>query len=313
MKAEIGLTGGTGFIGGHFLAPFLAPSGTEDVGGLAVRMLHRRPGDARPGIRSIQGSLEQEDALGRLVDGVDAVLHLAGSVKARSRDGFARANVDATARLARLAERHGVRRFILVSSLAATVPEASNYAWSKAEGEKAAAAELRNCRLDIVRPPAIYGPGDRMTLPVFKQIAAGVLLVPKGGMQRFSLLHVEDLAGLLHAMLRESPDMPVVEPDDGHADGHGWKDMAQAGAAIAGRPVRVTQVPRWLLAMAAGLCDGLSGISGAMLPLSRDKLGELYRQRWVARGDRPCGWSPKIGFAEGAGQTMQWYRDAGWI
>ena len=233
MTAEIGLTGGTGFIGGHFLAPLLAPSGTEGVGGLAVRMLHRRSDDARSGIRSIQGSLEQEDALGRLVDGVDAVLHLAGSVKARSRDDFARANVDATARLARLAERHGVGRFILVSSLAATVPEASNYAWSKAEGEKAAAAELRNCRLDIVRPPAIYGPGDRMTLPIFKQIAAGVLLVPKGGMQRFSLLHVEDLAGLLHAMLRESPDMPVVEPDDGHADGHGWKDMAQAGEAIA--------------------------------------------------------------------------------
>ena len=99
---------------------------------------------------------------------------------------------------------------------------------------------------------------------------------------------------------------------------HGWRHHRRglgyaAGAAIAGRPVRVTQVPRWLLAMAAGLCDGLSGISGAMLPLSRDKLGELYRQRWVARGDRPCGWSPKIGFAEGAGQTMQWYRDAGWI
>ncbi|MEZ5824331.1 MAG: NAD-dependent epimerase/dehydratase family protein [Geminicoccaceae bacterium] len=309
MGPEIGLTGGTGFIGGHFLRRCRETSGEMP----RLRMLHRRAGDARPDVRSIRGSLEDEESLARLTDGAEVVVHLGGSIKARDKAAFAHSNIEATARLARIAERSGVRRFLLASSLAATAPDASNYAWSKSEGEKAAAAELSHCQLEILRPPAIYGPGDRMTLPIFKQIAAGVLFAPKGGMSRFSLLHVEDLADLLLSLVRAPQGETVIEPDDGHADGYGWCDLAEAGASIAGRPVRVAHLPRWLLSTLATLCDGISAINGAVLPLSRDKLGELYQPRWVARGDRPSGWEPRTGFAEGAAQTMRWYREAGWI
>lgn len=311
MGLTLALTGGTGFIGRHLLGQPLLSGGSSGLS--TVRLLHRRDVEEHPHIRPVRGSMEDETALRRLVDGADVVVHMAGSIQARTRADFERDNVEATARLARLAEQGGARRFMLVSSLAATVPQASNYAWSKAEGEKAARSELRSCSLEILRPPAIYGPGDRMTLAIFKQMASGVLLVPRGGMSSFALLHVHDLVALISTLILSPQEQDIVEPDDGKAGGYRWEDLADIGKVVAGRPVRVARLPRWVFSVAAVMCDGLSSFTNAVLPLSRDKLGELCHSRWVGRGDRPSGWRPQVDFVEGARETLQWYRQAGWI
>ena len=302
----VAITGGTGFIGGH-----LTESLT--VRGRAIRLLHRRDVAERPNVELVRGSMNDQDALERLVKGAAVVVHAAGAVQARSAADLDAINVEATYRLALLAEAAGVRRFILVSSLAATAPETSAYARSKRGGEEAAAAGLRNCRLEIVRPPAVYGPGDRMTLPIFKQLAAGLLIVPKEGTQRFSLIHVRDLAELLATLVAKPQSSPVVEPDDGMPHGYGWEDIAAIGATILGREIRIRPVPRWLMTLAGTACDLFGMLSDRPRPISRDKVGELYHQRWVARGDRPSGWEPRVTFAEGARETMTWYREQGWI
>ena len=73
----------------------------------------------------------------------------------------------------------GVRRFVFVSSLAAREPQLSMYGASKARAE--ALVERSGLDWSIVRPPAVYGPGDRETLELFKMARLGLVLMPPAG------------------------------------------------------------------------------------------------------------------------------------
>ena len=119
------------------------------------------PPDAQPGgtlscgnAEIIRGTLADRDALARLVDGADTVIHCAGAIGAADRSAFASANIDGTRALAAAAAAAGVRRFVHLSSIAAREPALTDYAWSKAGSEMALAAELPAPSFVILRPPA---------------------------------------------------------------------------------------------------------------------------------------------------------------
>jgi nucleoside-diphosphate-sugar epimerase len=104
--------------------------------GLKIRALirpastHKRPAGIDVGW--IEGDLEDIASLCRLVDGADAVIHCAGTVRGATRAQFNRVNVDGTARLVNLAiDQHPTPHFLLISSLAAREPHLSPYAASK--------------------------------------------------------------------------------------------------------------------------------------------------------------------------------------
>ena len=151
MMATIAITGGTGFVGSRLIA--LAVEAGHDV-----RALTRREQAERKHVAWIPGDLDATDALARLCEGADAVIHVAGVVNARDRAGFAAGNIHGTRNILAAAEGAGVRRFVHVSSLAAREPGMSDYGWSKAEAERLVEDSLLDTAM--VRPPAIYGPGD---------------------------------------------------------------------------------------------------------------------------------------------------------
>lgn len=165
----VALTGATGFLGVHLVRALAAAD-------FRVRVLARRP-PSEPGWggvapERIKGSLEDEKAVDQLVDGADVVVHAAGVIKADTLAGYMGVNCDGVLRMAAAVERRAPSaRFLLVSSLAAREPKLSRYAASKAAGEAAAAALINESRLVVVRPPAIYGPGDLETFTVFKAAA----------------------------------------------------------------------------------------------------------------------------------------------
>ena len=114
------------------------------------------------------------ESLRRLVDGADAVVHCAGVVRGADQADFERVNVDGVARLVRsAAEQHPKPRFLLVSSLAAREPGLSQYAASKRKGEAALASESDGMPWAVIRPPAVYGPGDREILAAFPMDGEG--------------------------------------------------------------------------------------------------------------------------------------------
>ncbi|MEK0082359.1 NAD-dependent epimerase/dehydratase family protein [Benzoatithermus flavus] len=313
ISATVAVTGATGFVGRPLVAALRAA-------GHAVRALVRRQDEAlaATGAELVPGSLADEASLRALVQGADAVVHVAGAINAPDRAGFLAANAAGTARLAEAAASAlPGRPFIHVSSLAAREPHLSPYGESKALGEAEARARADRLAITIVRPPAVYGPGDRATLPIIQGLARGWLAAPAGTDARFSLLHVEDLARLLVAMLGATlPPAAVLEPDDGRAGGYGWRDLADIAERVLGRRVRLVPLPRAPLFLAAGLLERYARARGQAPLLWRGKVAELFHPDWVcdpATMTALPGWRPSIGFARGLSSTLAWYREAGWL
>lgn len=304
--ATIAVTGATGFIGQHVVRALRSD-------GAHVRALTRRPikaqDDELPGsLTWIEGTLADEAPLQDLVTGCDGVIHLAGAIKALSRDDFLTHNTEGTKRLAKIAAAQAEPpRFIHVSSLAAREPRLSNYALSKREAEKALRPFRDKMSISILRPPAVYGPGDPETLRIFQMAARGFALVPANRSARLSLIHVEDLASAILNLLpaRDDPGEPL-EVDDGHPQGHDWDGVIAAAAAAVQTSPKTIPLPALALYLAGGIGSLVAQITQKPSVLSWDKVPELLHPDWVARGAGVPGWAPTWELSKGFKNTVNW-------
>ena len=300
----IAITGATGFVGQAVLDQ-AAPRG------LTIRALVRKPQPPRAGVEWIEGDLDDTAALTRLVDRADAVIHIAGVVNAADAAGFTAGNVAGTLNLVTAAMVAGTPRFVQVSSLAAREPQLSAYGASKLKGEKVVMASPLDWT--VVRPPAVYGPRDRDQLDLFRFAKAGVVPLPPRG--RMAVIHVDDLARLLLALVPGGEDVShkLFEPDDGHAGGWSHKSFARAIGWAVGKRITPLPLPAFALRAAA---RGDRLLRRAAAKLTEDRVGYMCHPDWTVREEaRPPAsrWLPEIGTREGLKATAKWYRDAGWL
>jgi nucleoside-diphosphate-sugar epimerase len=300
---KLAITGGTGFVGSHVIDAALAA-------GHEVRALTRREQPPRDGLEWVSGDLADRDAIHRLVRDTDAIIHVAGVTNALDAAGFEAGNVAGTLAMLAAATAGGARRFVHVSSLAAREPNLSLYGASKARAEEL--VESSGLDWAIVRPPAVYGPGDKETLELFKMAKRGVVLLPPAG--RISLIHVDDLARLLLSLTaRGAPLRVVIEPDDGTPDGWSHKDFAKAlGQAVGRRNVSLS-APRPLLRLAARIDRLLRRDRAKLTP---DRAAYFSHPDWVVTSGRfppPNLWHPRIETHQGLAATAAWYRAQGWL
>jgi len=302
--ATLAVTGGTGFVGGHLIR-------AAGEAGYTIRALTRgwRPPEER--IDWVEGALDRPDSLAKLCAGADAVVHVAGLINAPDRAGFEAVNVGGTAATVDAARRAGIRRFVHISSLAAREPSLSDYGWSKAKSERVVAAS--GLDWTIVRPPAVYGPGDRETFELFRMARRGLaLLPPRGG--RFSLLHVEDLARLVLAVLAEPETLGATyEPDDGSDNGWDHRHFARTLGRILGRRAATLAMPKLVMRGAARL-DRL--VRRDRAKLTADRVRYYCHPDWVVAAEaRPPAslWTAKIRTPTGLKATADWYRAQGWL
>lgn len=317
MSGLVAVTGATGFVGRHLVVQLLAD-------GWRVRALVRRPEPEleAAGVQTIAGSIDDSASLSDLVVGADALVHGAGVVFAQRRREFMAINAGGTRRLMD-AVRHGsgTPRLVLISSLAAREPHLSAYAASKRQAEEIVANSGPGPDWCIVRPPAVYGGGDRMTLPLFRQFTRGFAFVPAGEEARFSLLYVVDLAAAIARLVSQTTlRRAILEIDDGRPAGYTWSDLIGIGAHVLRRPLR--RIPVWhtMLLVPAALGQLWPWLpanrSGGLRVLTPGKLRELFHPDWVCRPERDTeikGWTPRIGFEEGFALTLAWYRRQGWL
>ena len=300
---KLAITGATGFVGGHLLDQALAA-------GHEVRALTRRPQNSRDGVTWIEGALDRSDSLDRLAEGMDAVIHVAGVINAANEAGFEAGNVAGTAAILDAAEQAGVKRFVHVSSLAAREPGLSLYGASKARSE--ALVEAAKLPSVIVRPPAVYGPGDHEMLELFRMAKRGFVLLPPRG--RLAVIHAEDLARLLlTAAASDSPSGTTIEPDDGRPNGWSHEELGKALGRAVGREVVTISTPRALL-RAGALIDGL--VRRRRAKLTSDRVAYFCHPDWTiasARSVPPTLWKPAIDTEKGLADTANWYRAKGWL
>jgi nucleoside-diphosphate-sugar epimerase len=300
----IAVTGATGFVGQAVLEEAAKQ-------GVNIRALARREQAPREGVEWVRGDLADRAALAALVAGADAVIHIAGVVNAPDPAGFEAGNVAGTLAVVEAALAAQVPRFVHVSSLTAREPHLSTYGASKRRAEKIVSAS--GLDWTMVRPPAVYGPRDTEVFELFRAAKWGVVPMPKEG--RSSLIHAEDLARLLLALVPGGEDVTsqVFEPEDASQDGWLHRDLARAIGEAVGRRVLVPQFSKAALLRFAALDRTLRG---GKAKLTIDRVNYMTHPDWVCskRKAPPEGrWTPRVEAREGLKTTARWYREAGWL
>jgi 2-alkyl-3-oxoalkanoate reductase len=321
------VTGGSGFLGSH-VAERARAAGHDVV--CLVRKTSDRRFLATLGVEFREGAVD--GPLDGLLSGLDAVIHCAGLIKARSLADFERVHKDGTVNLARsaLAQSPGLVRFVHVSTAGvmglgrAGRPHVESddpnpvtpYSKSKLSGEKALLELAGELPLTILRPPAIYGPRDDEILAFFQMVRRTHAAFRLGGsMKTMSLVYATDCAdACLRAVDADVPSGSTYFLEDGRT--YSFEDMANAIATAYGiRLLGAPNIPKPVVQLAALGSELFGRATGKVMIFTREKLPELLMEHFVvdsaaARSD--LGWEPAVAFPEGARITAEWYRRQRW-
>ena len=312
MPLTIAVTGADGFIGRNLC--------TELAGrGHRVRRLVRTAGTAEPDCRAV-GDLAVAESLERQLEGAAAVVHLAARAHVLRETepdpaaAFARANVDATLRLARASVAAGVRRFVFVSSIGVNGSRTAGrafteddepaptgpYASSKLQAELALRREFpASLELVVVRPSLVYGPGVKGNLHRLLALIDSGLPLPLGSLDnRRNLIGVENLSDLIAACIerREAAGelFLAAEPRI-----HSTPGLLRAMAAAMHRSARLFDFPVGLLRGAAS-CLGARG--------QFDRLCDSLEVSSRKASER-LAWIPRVSFEDGIARTAASFRE----
>jgi len=190
---EVLVTGGTGVVGASAVSSLLKHGHT-------VRLLSRHAErDGREwsdGVTPIVGDVSDVASIAGAADGCDAVVHLVAIVEETPPSAtFDRVNVEGTRHVVTEAERAGVRKLVYVSSLGCDGGQ-SPYHRSKLAGETI----VREFNGDwvILRPGAVYGPGDEHFSVLLKMVRTlPVIPIIGDGAQRIQPIWHEDFAEVI--------------------------------------------------------------------------------------------------------------------
>ncbi len=304
----VAVTGATGFIGRRLVERL-------KVRGRRVRLLLRDGANA-PTLETsasdvVIGNLNDSNALSELVKGADSVIHVAGLTKALDRKRFFEVNEAGARRLARAC---GGRRLIHVSSLAAREPGLSDYAASKRAGEEAV-LEIAGSSAIIVRPPIVYGPGDRETLALFRAARLPVMVAPGNPAARVAFAEVDDVVNVIADLLTDSPTQKMISIGGDRPAGYSWREvMAAAARAVGGRPA-IVAAPRWLLTVAGSTLEGVAKWRRTPAMFTAGKAAEAFHSDWsVSTSEQGVTAGRKyIPLDDGFARTVAWYRTQGWL
>ncbi len=322
------VTGATGFIGGNLVHALVQR-------GYSVTCLVRAYGDTRSlqklPVRLVHGSLEDAASIRNAVKGARVIFHIAGLTKAPNRNKFFLVNRNGTATLLEILSETvpGPDRFVHASSLAAAGPSAldrplteedtpmpvSWYGESKLAAEEEVRKYANAFPVTILRPSAVYGPGDKDIYMIFRMLQRGCLFTPGRFTRQFSLIHVGDL---VHAFIQAgesnvpSGDVFFISRPEIHT----WEEVGIEIARALGKKYRRFSFPKWLALTAGAAGDFYSLLSGKTAVLNKQKVRELLQPSWTCnsfKAKTALGFNPAIELRVGIRETVQWYRRQGWL
>ncbi|NNE38330.1 MAG: NAD(P)-dependent oxidoreductase [Gammaproteobacteria bacterium] len=297
MTGVVAVTGATGFIGNHLVTTLTGM-------GYHVKALSRKYRDRAVDAECIKVDLADNAALAQLVSDTDTVIHCAGMVRGNGYKVFEDANVTGTANLIRaIDDQDKTPRLIFISSLAAREPHLSWYAMSKYQAEQLLVSANDHLDWSIIRPTAVYGPGDKELSPLFKATKFGLLPITGSADSRLGLIYVEDLVQAIILCIK-SPDVTrkVYELDDGTPGGYDRYKIKKIAEQVWGHKVRIISAPILLAKGIAQINLFLSGILNYLPMLTPGKVRELNHHDWVCNivhFVNDTGWQPKTLLKDG--------------
>lgn len=324
MKKSL-VTGATGFTGGH-LAIALQKRGCD------VRALARHGSDygflEERGVEIAFGDLRDPEAVDRAVKGVDRIFHIAALYRSAKhpQQAYRDINVGGTANVLRSARHYGVERVVHCSTVGVhghvkhgPANEASPYGpgdiyqETKLEGEQLARqAFSEGLPGVVVRPGAIYGPGDTRLLKLFRAIDRGWFKMIGAGTVCYHLVYIDDLVdGILRCgeAFNALGGVYILAGEQYVT----LNELVQLVATALEVPAPRGRIPIWPVMAGAGLCELLCQPLGIEPPLHRRRVEFFVKNRafTIAKAKREIGYQPQVDLAEGLRRTAHWYRENG--
>jgi nucleoside-diphosphate-sugar epimerase len=328
IPMQILVTGGTGFTGSHLVRRLLAK-------GHAVRALDTAPGLfaaelTAAGCDLSLGSVTDAALVDRLTRGVHRVFHVAAVFRQINlpRQVYHEVNAIGTRVVAEAALRHGVESFVYCSTQgvhgdvksppgdeASPIAPEDYYQVTKYEGEQEVVALVnQGLRATILRPMAIYGPGDPARfLFLFRAVRKGRFLMFGSGETFYHPLYIDNLV--------DAFELAADRPGRGEAyligDDRYWtlNELVRAVARSMGIEVKIVHLPFTPLWLASAACEALCAPLKIEPPLFRRR-ADWFRQNRAFRIDRAragLGYQPKVDLATGLARTAAWYRENGYL
>lgn len=325
---RVALTGASGYTGGRVLAALHARG--DSVAAL-VRPPSVSAGLAASGADLVLGDLADAEAIARLLRGADAVVHVAAVYRTAGHPDryYHEVNVGGTRRLLEAAAHAEIRRFVHTSTVGiygdvrrppadeTALPAPSDvYQATKAEADALALAAHRERGLPVavVRPGAIYGPGERRLLKLFRAIARRRYAIVGSGRPFYHPVYVDDLvAGMLLAL-----DRPEAVGEAFILAGPRYvsqQELAEVIARETGGSVLPFRIPAAPLQWAGSLCEAVCVPLGIEPPVHRRRVDFWTKSRAfsIDKARRLLGYDPQVDLEEGVARTVASYRELGWL
>ena len=324
MKAFV--TGGTGFIGSHLVDTLIESDSYSEVRCLVrskEKWLKSKP------YKRFSGDLHDLSVLQEAVNGVDVVFHLAGVVKAPDAQIFERANVDATENIIRVAQKEGVPKIIVLSSLAAVGPSkngpvneqttmepVSIYGRSKKQMEKIIhriAGEESS--ITILRPPAVYGPREDQIYSFFKMVNKRICpIIGDGQNPKISMVYVGDVVqGCMKAAVKTESGVETYFISGESI--HTWSEIRETTQKVLGKKSLPVYIKPSLVKKIAGGIEKTASFFGVYPVINREKAKELILE-WTCSSEKAkqeLNYTPEYSLAEGISRTIHWYQQHHWL
>ena len=329
MKMKVLVTGGTGFTGKALVKRLLKE-------GHGVVALDYKEGLKTQELRDLGaeveiGSVADKEIVNRCMQGVDIVQHLAAAFRELDvpESYYDEINIGGTRNVAEAAFKEGVKKFIYCSTCGvhgnidkppggedSPIQPADYYQKTKYQAEPVVneyfAKGMKTC---ILRPAAIYGPGDpERFFMIFKRVAKGVFPMFGSGKTYYHPLYVDNLV-----------DAHMIAMEEGKGDGQAYliadeeyleiEELVKRVAKAMGVPVRIPHYPITPLVIAGHVCEKACKPFGITPPIFPRRV-DWYRQNRafdISKAKKELGYQPRIGIDEGLKNTAEWYREEGYL
>jgi len=322
------VTGATGFVGRNLCTAL-------DKLGYKLRVLVRDD-KTDPFFRSLKaeiykGDIREKDILDSACDGVSGVFHLASIVQQAgiADREFWNVHVTATRDLLEAAHKAGVGRVVHCSTVGvlghiANPPADETTAYNvediyqvtKAEGEKLALEFycMTGLPVTVVRPCAVYGPGDKRLYKLFKLIATGRFRIIGDGSTLIHPVYIDDLVNGMIGAYESSKAVGKIYI----LGGERYVSLREWAEIIA-REANVTlssfSIPYTPVRLAAVACEAVCAPFGIEPPLFRRRVDFFVKNRAfsIDKAREELMFHPETDLEQGARKTIEWYRQKGWI
>jgi nucleoside-diphosphate-sugar epimerase len=323
------VTGGTGFTGSHLVRRLLERGHQVSVVDNSKGLFWEELEQLGAGISL--GSVTDRALMERLVAGQEVVFHVAAAFRGVDlpHKVYWEVNVEGTRNLLEAALQQGVRRFIYCSTEGvhghiknppadeqAPIAPKDYYQYTKWEGEKVVQEYIRKgLGCVILRPTAIYGPGDpERFLMIYRRVKTGVFPMFGSGRITYHPLYIDNLSDAFELAMEKdgAPGQTYLIADEHYI---AIEDLVGAVARVMGTVVKIPHFPFWPLYLAALLCETACKPLRITPPIFRRR-ADWYRQNrafTIAKAKKELGYIPQVGLTEGLTRTYDWYRAHGYL